>query len=260
MILKGNVFSKTLEMDTGITVVTPNQFKREGNYKVAYLLHGICGNSSTWLDYSMLAVYANYGNTIYVMPDGGRSFYTDMKLGFSYFTYITEELPEICKSIFNIASEPKNTAILGASMGGFGALRCGLSRPDLYGMCGAFSSPCLFLKEGMEYQRENSSNPEFIARYGKKTIEDFVLAFGESLEWNPEDEILELIKQQKKEPNQPRVFMACGTEDMFHEDHLRFKKEVECIGYSLVYEEWEGNHDFVFFNEALKRAIKHFEL
>jgi S-formylglutathione hydrolase FrmB len=124
MILRGNVFSKILEMDTGITIVTPNDFKMDGTYKVVYLLHGACGNNGTWADYSMLPVYANHGKTIYVLPEVARSFYTDMKYGFKYFSYITEELPNICKTVFNISADREDTAIIGGSMGGYGALNC----------------------------------------------------------------------------------------------------------------------------------------
>ena len=43
MRLSGSVYSKILDMDTGLTIVTPNKL-REGKYKVVYLLHGLCGN------------------------------------------------------------------------------------------------------------------------------------------------------------------------------------------------------------------------
>ena len=79
----------------------------------------------------------------------------DMEYGFRYFTYVTEELPAICKDIFRISAEREDTAIIGGSMGGYGALRCALSRPGQYGMCAAFSSGCLFLKEGIEELKAN---------------------------------------------------------------------------------------------------------
>ena len=37
-------------MDTGITIVTPNDLKLDGSYKVVYLLYGLCGNHINWLD------------------------------------------------------------------------------------------------------------------------------------------------------------------------------------------------------------------
>lgn len=260
MILRGNVYSNTLEMDTGITIVAPNEFEMDNKYKVAYLLHGLCGNNGTWADYSMLPVYAASGNTIFIMPEVARSFYTDMKYGFNYFSYITEELPSICKSIFNISSVREDTAIIGGSMGGYGALKCALSKPEQYGMCGAFSSACLFLKDGLNNQRKHGSEPEFISTYGEKLIEDFIYAFGANLEWNPKDEILELAKGISNNKFKPIIYAACGTEDFLQKDNEKFKNKMQTLDFDFTYEEWEGTHDFKFFDQALKKAIDKFIL
>ena len=169
MKLNGNVFSKVLDMDTGITIVTPNDLKLDGSYKVVYLLHGLCGNHRNWADYTLLPTYANDYDAIFIMPEVQRSFYMDMKYGLKYFSYITEELPEICKNIFNISSKREDTAIMGASMGGYGALKCALSKPDQYGFCGAFSPAFLFLKDYLDYQRDT----------GIVEFEDLKAIFGE---------------------------------------------------------------------------------
>lgn len=113
MRLSGSVYSKILDMDTGLTIVTPNKL-REGKYKVVYLLHGLCGNDRSWLDYSMLPAYAAKGDTVYVMPDAGRSFYSNMKYGFDYQRYVTEELPVICRNMFNISAAREDTGIMAA--------------------------------------------------------------------------------------------------------------------------------------------------
>lgn len=256
MILRGNVFSNTLEMDTGIAVLIPNSFKENNKYQVAYLLHGLCGNNGTWLDYSMLPVYASEYNTIFVMPEVARSFYTDMKYGQKFFTYITEELPKICKSVFNISSKREDTAIIGASMGGHGALKCALSKPDQYAYCCAFSSPCLFLKEGLDNQRLYGHTEEFRAMYGERVINDFEAIFGEQLEWSPNNEILELAKNVSKQELRPRIYTACGTEDLFRADNQRFSEEIKNLNLECLYEEWAGNHSFYFFDEALKKALE----
>ena len=247
-------------MDTGITVFAPNRFLSAGNYKIAYLLHGLSGDSATWIDYSMLPDFAKSGNTIYVMPEVARSFYTDMKHGLEYFTYIVDELPRICKSVFNISSKREDTAILGASMGGYGALKAALSRPEQYGMCGAFASGCLFLKEALDDQRENGTKQEFIERYGKKLIKDFISVFGENLEWRPEYEVLELAQKTASGPHKPVIYITCGKNDPFYLHHARFDKEMKRLDLNFTYEEWQGQHDFPFFNLSLKKAIDRFGL
>jgi len=248
MKLKGNVFSQTLQMDTGISVVTPNELKTDGAYKIVYLLHGLCGDSSTWMDYSMLPAYANEYDAIFVMPEAGRSFYIDMKYGLRYFTYIADELPEICKNIFNISSKREDTAILGSSMGGYGALRCTLLRPGQYGFCGAFASPYLILKEFMDYYRET----------GRLDVPDFPAIFGENLEWKPEYEILHLAERLHKEKIKPQIYTACGTEDYLYDVNIRFRDAMQAYDFDYTYEEWPANHDWNFFNQALDKALKKF--
>ena len=130
MRLSGTVYSETLGMDTGITVVTPNRIQSGEEYNVVYLLHGLCGNHKTWLDYSMLSMYAIGRKSVYILPEVARSFYTDMKYGLPYFSYLTEELPTICKSIFRISADREHTAVMGGSMGGYGAPKCALSKPE----------------------------------------------------------------------------------------------------------------------------------
>ena len=55
MRLSGTIFSNVLQKDTGITIITPNDLSKQKQYKVAYVLHGLCGNSKTWLDYRRIA-------------------------------------------------------------------------------------------------------------------------------------------------------------------------------------------------------------
>ncbi|MCT4605632.1 MAG: esterase family protein [Marinisporobacter sp.] len=252
MILRGNVFSKILEMETGITVVIPNTFKEGNLYQVAYVLHGLCGNNGNWTDNSMLPVYANEYNTIFVMPEVARSFYTDMKYGQKFFSYITEELPQICKSVFHISAKREDTAIIGGSMGGYGALKCALSKPEQYGYCCAFASACLFLKEGLESQDVK----KFKDVYGERLFNDFQSAFGENLECKFSDDLLSLAKNIHDEPIKPKIYSACGTEDFLREENKRFNEEMKKLNFQFTYEEWTGNHNFYFFDEALKRGLE----
>lgn len=259
MRLSGTVFSNTLEMDTTISIVTPNHLTQDQPYKVAYLLHGLCGNSSSWLDYSLLPLYAMNGSTVYILPDAARSFYTDMKHGFRYFTYITEELPQICRSVFRISAERENTAILGCSMGGYGALKCAFTKPEQYGMCGAFSSGCLFMKENMDFIQSQGWDTA-AQLFGRQLLTDIPAAFGQNLEWQPDYEISELARQAKESGLLPELYLTCGTEDHFYPDHVKFGKLLDELGIAYTFEQWQAKHDLYYFNDALKKAIDKFRL
>ncbi len=253
MRLRGTVFSKTLEMDTGITIITPNVIK-PGQYRVAYLLHGLFGNNESWADYTMLPHFANDYDIIFVMPEVGRSFYTDMTHGLKYFSYITEELPLICKSVFNISTRREDTAVIGGSMGGYGALKCALTKPEQYGICCAFASACLFMKEHFDLQIHEGETPEFKAAYGEQLYNDFHSIFGKDMEWKPEYEILSLASRINSQ-TKPKIYCACGTQDYLHELNVRFSGEMKRLDFDFTYDEWPGRHDWLFFNEALKRAL-----
>jgi len=259
MILRGSLYSELLGMDTGITVAAPNGAKSSGAYKVCYLLHGLCGNHDTWTDYAMLPFYAAKGNTVYIMPDAARSFYADMKLGAAWFSYLTDELPELCRSVFHISACREDTAVIGGSMGGYGALKCALTRPERYGMCAAFSSACLFLNEELEAQRLHGKEQEFIARRGEQVLRDFELAFGPELEPSDEDDLCSLAKLVP-EDMAPQLYLTCGTRDPLLGDHGRFCRALDRIGLRHTYEQWDGDHAFPYFSEALRRAIVRFAL
>ena len=171
-----------------------------------------------------------------------------------------EELPQLCKAVFQISARREDTAILGASMGGYGALKCALSRPEQYGMCGAFSSACLFLKDGLAEQQKPGGKQAFIEQYGEQLYLDFLAIFGEELEWKPEYELLELAKRFQNKESKPAIYMTCGSSDSFQPSHTQFRKEMEPLGFDFQYEEWPGGHDFFFFDHSLKRAIHHFGL
>ena len=255
MILRGVVFSQVLEMDTGITVVTG--MPQQGHpYKVIYLLHGLCGSNSNWVDNTMLPVYAAEYNTIFIMPDSTRSFYTDMVHGQKYFSYITEELPEICSNIFNISSKRQDTAIMGNSMGGYGALKAALRFPEKYSYCAAFSPGCLFLKDFLAQMRDREKLPTIMAAYGERFVKDFICVFGENFTYDADNELLELAHKLQDRPEKPKLYVACGTRDYLHGFNVKFREEMKSIKLDFTFEQWPGEHDWYFFNQALKKGLE----
>ncbi len=255
----GTVFSKVLEMDTGLTVVAPNEL-RDGAYKVAYLLHGACGDSRTWLDYSLLPVYASGGDTVYILPEAGRSFYADMVHGFRYFTYITQELPRLCENLFRISARREDTVVMGGSMGGYGALKCALTYPERYGRCAAFSSGCLFLNEGLAALRKDGVTEEFIKSFGEQLPHDFSAIFGADFAPSDAGDLPTLAQKAKSRGTLPQLYLTCGTQDPFFADNLRFCDMLKKEGVALDFEQWPARHDFLYFNDALKKAIDRFGL
>ncbi|MEY8337270.1 alpha/beta hydrolase-fold protein [Lachnospiraceae bacterium 62-35] len=260
MILRGSVPSAVLGMDTGLTVIVPGSYRDTQDqvrqpYKVAYLLHGLYGNHQSWSDYTMLPDYASNYEIVFIMPEAGRSFYTNMTFGLDYFTYISQELPQICKKTFFISDRREDTFIIGGSAGGYGALKCALDQPDIFGHCMAFSSAGLFLKKDLEQLREEKAAG---AEAHSRLWRDMRAVFGENLECSLKDELLSLADMQLKERrNMPNIFMLCGSEDPYLEENRWFAAEMKKRNrIPFSYQEIPGGHDWSYFNQALQTGLQ----
>lgn len=257
MILRGSVFSRVLEMDTGITVVTPRERSDNSICRVAYLLHGLCGNNGNWVDHTLLTVYAKNLDVVFVMPEVARSFYTDMKFGLKYFTYVSEELPTICERTFNISSNRVDTSIIGGSMGGYGALKCALTRPDRFSQCCALSSACLFMRKQLADLYAAGNLDVIRAMVGEQLVTDFQAAFGEKVETGPGDELLDLAAAIRDPHLKPALYLACGGGDDLLESNKKFAQAMTDLRFDVTFDELPGGHDWPFFNAALEEALRY---
>ena len=257
MILRGNYLSETLRMSTNIQMFIPNE--TDGPYRIVYLLHGLHGDQGTWLDNTMLPVYAKKYNYVFVMPEAGRSFYLNLKYGRKYFDYVSAELPGLCRRIFNISAKREDTAVMGCSMGAYGALSLGLSRPEQYGFIGAISPACLYFRPILESLRKDTQAYRKTGPEAEETLADLYAAYGEGLEYRKDCDIAELVRDFPLSGPKPKIYACCGTEDKLREENLRFKDEIMPLDFDFTYEEWKGGHEWVFFNEALERTLDYWQ-
>ena len=143
-IFSGNFYSETLAMTTRIQVIFPDLSNDvtpviTGTPRVLYLLHGLGGDCEEWTRFSKIEYYAKKYNFIIILPEVQRSFYCDTSYGPRYFTYIADELPEICSRWFRLDESRETTFIAGESMGGYGAMKAALSRPQRFAAAASLS-------------------------------------------------------------------------------------------------------------------------
>lgn len=257
MILRGHHWSNELGMETGVSVVAPDDLDARRPRRVAYLLHGLCGRSGDWIDYTMLASYARESGVVVVMPEAARSFYADMAFGLRYFSYVADELPRKCERLFGLSARKEDRAVVGASMGGYGALKIALSYPDRFGLCCAFSPPCLFLSEFLA-GREGDARAYLEGILGDRLAADFLAAFGPDLEPDPRNDLLSLAKAPAALAGRPRIRVSCGRQDAFLADNRRFCAAMKDAGHDVDYDEAEGGHDWAFFDRGLKASLEAF--
>ena len=181
------------------------------DYPVVYLLHGLSDDHTIWSRRSSIERYAAEYEVAVVMPNGERGFYTDMVEGYRYWTMLSEELPEIVCNLFPVSPRREDTFAAGLSMGGYGALKLALRRPDRYAGAVGLSS-VTDIRARME-----SADWKTMGR-------ELNNIFGSASDLIPRgNDLFELAAKAVNAPETPRILTVCGTEDFLYQDNLRFR-------------------------------------
>lgn len=243
-----HIYSEALGMQTTVYVIIPQRSTggeigiknsaEDGKYKCLYLLHGLSDDHSIWLRRTSIERYAQEYGICVVMPCGDRSFYTDMKYGGKYFTYISQELPAMMEEFFNISEKREDRFIAGLSMGGYGALKVGLRRCDLFGATAGLSSV---------------ADMEGTVELFKDV---FVPIFGEELVIPDSENLLKLADEVNQNPLKPRIFMGVGTEDFLYEGNCKLREKFENLDYDFTYRESTGEHTWQFWDEYIQYVLE----
>lgn len=249
----GSIYSKALDMDTHVSFVLPYDKPAENQKKpckVLYLLHGISNNSDSWVRMTSVERYARKYGFALVFPEVQRSFYTDMEKGLAYFTYVAEELPAFFSENFAISNARKDTFIAGLSMGGYGALKVALSKPETFGACASFSGAVDLLALKQEMMKSTSA----------LQIAEMKAIFGDDLEIKPDNDLFYLLNKVASLPieERPKIMVTCGTEDFLYEHNQHFKHVAEALPVDFIYEEWEGTHEWNFWDQSVEKALYFF--
>ncbi len=133
--------SAALNRDMPYRAIVPAHIAPNQKLSVLYLLHGGGGGFRDWLNYSDVSGYAERG-LILVMPEGDNSYYTNSAdhPQDRYEDYLVHDLIADVEQRFPAASGRTHRAIVGVSMGGFGAVVLALKHPDLFVFAGGLSS------------------------------------------------------------------------------------------------------------------------
>ena len=134
--------SRILDQDVKFSVCLPvNYHETKKSFPVVYLLHGLGDDETSWLEYGQISQYADQATRaqeiipmIFVMPQGYRTYYVnDYKGSFLYQDMFVKELVPYIDSLFRTIPDNKHRAVMGYSMGGFGALNLYLKHPEIFG-------------------------------------------------------------------------------------------------------------------------------
>ena len=208
---------------------------------VLYLLHGLSDDHSIWLRRTSIERYASEMGLAVVMPNVHRSFYTDMEQGQRYWTFISEELPRITKTLFKISDKREHTFVAGLSMGGYGALKLALNHPNRYAYAASLSG---VMDIAHFWKQRGGNNAEYKMIFGslkklKNSLND--------LHYVAE----ELAKKRRK----PKLYIACGSEDHLIGDNRRFHEKLDDLKIKHEYVEEPGAHEWGFWDSHIQKVL-----
>lgn len=214
--------------------------KKNERFPVLYLLHGIPGDYSNWLRKTSIERYAEAKDIAVVMPDAHRSFYTDMKYGYKYGTFISGELPEIVQSLFPVSGKREKTFVAGLSAGGYGAFRLALGCPDRYAAAASLSG-------ALDVVSLMAGKPNF----------EYEMVFGDTakLKGSNADLFYLAEKMASSGKKKPMLYQCCGTEDFLYQDNVHFRDFCRKLPLGLTYEEEHGSHGWGYWDMKIQRVL-----
>ena len=132
--------SESLGRELRYAVQLPPSYSRDPKrrYPVLYFLHGMNGSEREFetrgvaAAISRLRTEGKTGEFIAVAPAGQNSFYVNAKNGPQYEDAIVKDLIAHVEKTYRAMPGPRNRAIQGLSMGGFGAMLIAFKHPEMF--------------------------------------------------------------------------------------------------------------------------------
>ncbi len=241
--------SDTLGLATSMYVILPQPPAapaRHEPWPVLYLLHGLSDDHSIWLRRTSIERYVATRRLAVVMPTVHRGFYTDMHQGGRYWTFISEELPRLCRSFFPLTDRREESFVAGLSMGGYGALKLGLRCPDRFAAAASLSGAVDIAALAEEPGRTQEWERIFGPREGIPGGDDDLFALADRL--------------AASDGPRPRLYQWCGTDDFLYQHNLRYRDHLNALGLPLTYEEGPGGHGWECWDTWIQRVLDWLEL
>lgn len=244
---------ETVRVNMPLNIILPDPGKMNGvpvsERKVLYLLHGLSGDASSWQRYTSIETYASHYGLVVVMPSVGRSFYSDMPNGQQFFSYLTEELPNYLDEVFGLQPRKEVTYIAGNSMGGYGAMKAALLRPDLYAAAASFSG--VLSLDFIQYFPDDPRIPEFSQMFG-----DLSKLAGSQHDPATWLQSASSLAKEKGAGVLPQLYVSVGRQEDVYPLSLLFYSGCKERGIPVEYHEEDASHDWFFWDREIRRFLE----
>lgn len=236
-------YSQALKRNMPYRVILPRQIPSGRRLPVVYLLHGGDADFRQWSNDSDVSRFAERG-LILVMPEGGSSYYTNAaeRPEDRFEDYIVRDLIADVEAKFPAASGRANRAIVGVSMGGFGAVKNALHHPELYSFVAGLSSAL-----------DVPSRPFSIRRISQWRAHKAIFGAWKGETRRANDPFL---LARSADPSQmPYFFLTCGDQEGLLAANRRFAALLGQRHLPFEYHTLHGAHDWNQWNPELEAVF-----
>lgn len=243
--------SLALEREVNFFVILPEDTKgligmaggSAAQCPTLYLLHGMSDDHSIWLRRTSIERYAAEKGVAVVMPCADLSYYTDMAMGEKFWQFIAKELPALCRSLFpQLSPRREDTFVAGLSMGGYGALKCGLRASETFSCAAGLSSVADIARHVLRDANRKA--------YWQDIFGDLRQISGSF------NDLFAAADDMARGAALPaKFYMWCGTEDFLYDENVRLRDHMREAGLDLTYEESPGNHAWKYWDEKIQTVL-----
>ncbi|TFH03947.1 MAG: esterase family protein, partial [Spirochaetales bacterium] len=219
--------------------------RREGKHRTLYLLHGMSDDHTIWLRRTSIGRYVADKGIAVVMTAVHKSRYSNLTTGDRYWDYISEEVPALAREFFNLSEKREDNYVAGLSMGGYGAWKMALNKPEMF-CAGASLSGSIYTDWESRSRRPGGHE----------------LAFGSREEFagSVNDLVHVATRLSESAGPKPRLYQCCGTGDFLYDNNQKFRKIMETLDYDYTYEEGPGTHEWGYWDMMIQRVLDWFDL
>ncbi len=236
-----NVFIPTPNSDELLNQKNSDYFTDGVRFPVLYLLHGGYGDYTDWGRLTSVERYAQEHKLAVVMPSASNSFYQNMRYGSNYLDYLLDEVPRFVNKMFPVSQKREHTYVAGLSMGGYGAVKLALERPEKF-------AAAISLSGALDVEALTAA----VRGGGLKAPFDL-----ENIINLENADLFQLAKKRMGEGKAlPRIFVSCGTEDFVYPINQSALKKFQEAGVPVTYEEHPGIHDWDYWDTHIQRGLQ----
>lgn len=234
-----------------------NQSQRR--YPVVYLLHGIDGSESDWIQYGyaaeeldcaisedilppMIVVMPAAWNTYYINDHTGKQRYEDF--------FLTELIPWIDTN-YPTRNTREFRAVAGLSMGGYGSLHLALRNPQLFSACAGLSAAVR--SEATYANLQDERYQRFAPLFGQYPKGPQRI----TPHWRTYDPVSIVNSSPADRFKGLRIWLDCGDDDYLSEGNALLHVAMLQRGVAHEYRVRDGGHNWNYWRSGLIPALQY---